>query len=134
MKDENMKSMFSGKMDKYDLSKKPTFLEFCSFVNENDDNRVSKKLRKRVFEFNSRAFTARVARECWTGIQEQINKGELNEDEFMSKAYAIMESTDESAKMALIQELVKKYSLTGNAFALSAGLDEVPNDISELLG
>ena len=45
-----------------------------------------------------------------------------------------MEGTDENAKMALIEELVKKYSLSGNSFALSAGLHKVPDDISELLG
>lgn len=134
MKDKDKEPMFLGKMSKYDLSKKPTFLEVWSVITEDDDNRVSKKLRKRVQEFANRAFTARIARECWAGIQEQINKGELNEDEFMSKTNDIMEGTDESAKMALIQELVNKYSLVGNAFALSAGLDEVPNDISELLG
>ena len=60
-KDKEPNRLFYGKMSDYDYSKKPTFLEVWSVITEDDDNRVSKKLRKRVQGFSYRAFTARLA-------------------------------------------------------------------------
>lgn len=118
----------------YNYSKKPSFAEVWSVLNEDNDSRVSKKVKAKVIEFNMRAFTARVARECWAGIQEQINKGELDEKEFTTNTEAIMTSDDENAKMELVAQLVKKYSLLGNSIALATGQEGIPDDISELLG
>lgn len=120
--------------EKYDYSKKPSFAEVWSVLTEDDDSRVSKKVRAKVTEFNMRAFTARVARDCWAGIQEQIDKGELDEKEFTAHTEAVMSGDDENAKMELVAQLVKKYSLLGNSIALASGRQEIPNDISELLG
>ncbi len=125
------KTMWS---EKYDNSKKPSFAEVWSVLTEDDDSRVSKKVREKVNDFNMRAFTVRVARECWAEIQEQINKGELDEKEFTANTQAVMEGDDENAKMELVAQLVKKYSLLGNSIALASGRQEMPNDISELLG
>jgi len=118
----------------YDYSKKPSFAEVWSVLTEDDDSRVSKKVKAKVIEFNMRAFTARVAKECWAGIQEEINKGELDEKEFTTNTEAIMAGDDENAKMELVAQLVKKYSLLGNSIALASGQQEIPDDISELLG
>ena len=120
--------------EKYDYSKKPSFLEVWSVLTEDDDSRLSKKVKAKVTEFNMRAFTARVARECWAGIQEQIDKGELDEKEFTAHTEAVMSGDDENAKIELVAQLVKKYSLLGNSIALASGQQEIPDDISELLG
>lgn len=130
--DEEETKVFGGL--NYDYSKKPSFAEVWSVLTEDDDSRVSKKVKAKVIEFNMRAFTARVAKECWAGIQEEINKGELDEKEFITNTEAIMAGDDENAKMELVAQLVKKYSLLGNSIALASGQQEMPDDISELLG
>lgn len=132
--EENKKNPIFFGEEKYDFSKKPSFSELWSFLNSDDDNRVSKKIAKKVSNFNMRVFTLRVAKECWAGIQEQIDKGELDEQEFTANVGKIMSGDDEQAKMDLIGQLVTKYSLLGNAMAHHLGQKEMPNDISELLG
>jgi hypothetical protein len=118
------------------MKKVPNFLTVWQVATDDcpTDKKVAKKMKKQVAEFMGKSFMLKVTKECWQAITDKSEKGELDLDTFMAKMEAVMTSDDDEAKENFIAELTKTYSVSAQALMFALGKNEVPDDISGLVG
>lgn len=108
----------------------PTFYEVWSVMVSGDE--TDDETKSKVHAFMALGFTARIAKEVWQGLQQDIGEGKVSESEFMAHMANIMASDDEEAKSKLVSEITNKYSLTAHLVKLANGEGSVPDDLSSL--
>lgn len=108
----------------------PTFYEVWSVMVSDDE--VDDETKSKVHAFMALGFTARIAKEVWQGLQQDIAEGKVSESEFSAHMANIMASDDEEAKSKLVAEITNKYSLTAHLVKLANGEGSVPDDLSSL--
>lgn len=119
-----------------DMKKMPNFLTVWQVFTDDlpKDKKVAKKMKQQVAEFMSKSFMMKVTKECWQAITEKSENGELDLDAFMTNMASVMEGDNEDEKEKFIAEITKTYSITAQALMLAMGKNQVPDDISGLVG
>jgi hypothetical protein len=103
----------------------PTFLEVWEATQGDGE------MPERVRDFMARTYSAVIARELITALEQMVDKGEVTQEQLLDEARAIMLHGDDKAKQEYISKMVRKYSVTANALLVAK--EGVPDDISGLL-
>jgi len=110
----------------------PTFYEYYEETTKGQEEGVE-SMSDEVLSFLKDCFTKTILREIKSSIQQQLDKGEITQEQMLdelSPLMTAMEEEDDEATMELISQIGKKYSMTISL--LEASANGVPDDASSL--